>query len=792
MVSQVDNKDKLTVPAQAGFTKAIPRSSTISGQLDLIEKDILKSYQSSPVDAEALLKRSAEAAAQVLMAFYNNEIKDNPIQAIKAIVLLAKSLNALAQLTDTPQNRKSALAVIQTIINGDYDRSQIKITNSSTISIVSLFQILQFAKAKRNNFLGSDFFRSAGKYQLWLEQIDALIGLKNNDNTEALYSSIFMETGNAKFDESQSKLMACIHSKMGTYYLWIKKDDNKAERAFKKSLEFTASFKCDSWMAELGRESHFGLARVCSNKGQDDLVLKEYKTIIDSIPGACPPDQGMRAHLAKAYFELGECSASNGKPFKEISEYYDKAMSFLQQSNITALDRTLRAQIMFGVGNLYNSIHQEPDKVNFFYQQGLKSLEGLKDEFSKKLAIWIKLGIACCQINQREFGKAQASLDDIRKAANTIEAAPADISDQIDALQVQIRNVENPNQISFERRFIQEQYLNYPVNRGYELLASFKLYLSRYFELFGGYTYSALSRAVNIDKYQGKDLPGLESSAGHFVNLGGKFSVGSGGFNFRISPSFLANIFSCNQWDYLFNSTHSYLYERRSKAFSLSSINIGGESGLDYTWQIGNRSSLTLGANSGVHGLSRGGAPNALVKGQRLLLESKLKTARTDADRTALQSEIDNLNSINSNPLFSWFVQPNLGFYFAPFHTNNFSLSNLAFNIGGKAGNDPIGGTMQGFWPEYKNDNGKKTAVDFSRYALTFNLSSTLNLGETRGIRIPLSFYGEVGNYRFFGTQAGFQFFLGSIDLKLLYKFGNYSDSAVNANNHSAGLEFNF
>lgn len=466
-------------------------------------------------------------------------------------------------------------------------------------------------------------------------------------------------------------------------------------------------------------------------------------------------------------------------------------MQALQLSGNTAQARILRAQIFFEIGNHFNYLKQEPERAIFFYQQGLTSLDGLKDEFSKKLAIWFKIGIARGQLSQGKFEKGKTSLDNIKKEAGATELSSTEISDQIDDLYVQVRDTENSSQLSFENRFVRAQYLNYPVNRGYEQIFGFKLNRIPYFELFGEYTHSALSRTVNVDKYQGEDLPGMESSAGHFINLGAKFSVGSSGFNFHISPALLANIFSCNQWDYSFSKDHSSLYNRRSQAFSFVSINIGGESGLSYTWQVGKGSGFSLGVNGGVHGLSRND-PNALVEGNRLSLASRLKTAGTEANRTALQTQIKDLDSISSKPLFSWFVQPNLGFSFAPVHANNFSLSNISLNIGGEVGNDPIGGTVQGFWPEYKDDNGKRTAIDFSRHAFTFNLSSTLNFGETRGIRIPISLYGEIGNYRFLGAQAGLQFFLGPIDLKLLYKFGKYSDSVVNADNHSAVLEFNF
>ncbi|MBI5701235.1 hypothetical protein HZC34_05280 [Candidatus Saganbacteria bacterium] len=286
MVNQINNNDRPVMIAQEGLPGANQRSLTISERLNLIENDLLKSYESSPTEAEALLNKSAKAAMQVLMIFYNKETEDIPAQALKAVILLVKCLNALAQLTDASQDRESALAVILTIINGDYDRSQIKTTDSSAILIITLFRILQFTKAHRNNLIGSDFFKSMGKYQLWLEQIDSLTGLKKNAAAEILYSTIQKETGEIKLDEFQSKLMACIHSKMGSHYLWEKKDDNKAEIAFKKSFKLTGPFKRDSWMAGVDRENHFGLAQIYLNKGQDGLALKEYQLIIDSISSA--------------------------------------------------------------------------------------------------------------------------------------------------------------------------------------------------------------------------------------------------------------------------------------------------------------------------------------------------------------------------------------------------------------------------------------------------------------------------------------------------------------------------
>jgi tetratricopeptide (TPR) repeat protein len=725
---------------------------------------------------------------------------------------------------------------------------------------VNLDSLLAFIRDNRLSGEGSIFLTDevlfAAEQNKWAAKYIYLYNLtasKFYKSSVDYYNGFISQLeGESYLGPKELEYLARSHALIGDVYTFRLADYDTAEGIYEKAQarldEYNGHYGYYREMEELQQYVNGGFAKVYIEQGHYQAAVDKYQAILKcrffkKLSLELLGDRDLEKIrelrriitfkqfqiLTRAYLGLGDVYTHYLKKSQKALKYLNAALFLLEQENFAlAPIRRFLAQAHLGLGNVYQLRLKDYEKAINCFTAGLQVLARVEEVNEENLRAILDVKSRELVVRLLTSLSAVYAEQDLKAESEKVEALAKSILEDIpddpyDPDLIEIRELFGETQVGNEGTLQSQAHLTLEpffswisTSRGGEtswsgpsfgLRAGFGLAHDLRLNLDYQATLPVDSMTIQFkNQNSGEEINRLIFDDSHSLALHLSYEHDWDFVTTRLNAGITYGLqnFTLNQCNW--GPAFQHCSDPTTLEQKLSTLRLHLQNEWLWNYSIDPDTTFLAGGSIGASFLYRFGLP-PIYQSQIISYQEQINSLGQaiipDAVREAQQEMIENhITEVGNQEdpyYFSFFLNPQLGFQFAPWHIgDNLMLYYPSIFLGAHLGYEPDAVTDQGRWPLYTLDIGENGEPTFAklnpfRAAITASFSGIFAFGEDFRFKIPLHLGAQAGwwdspyvnDYFNFDVNAGFNF--GLDWLELLFGYSRYQDE-----NHNQSDTFNF
>jgi len=708
---------------------------------------------------------------------------------------------------------------------------------------------LEFVRAHNGSlFLSDEVLFAAGQNQ-WSAKYLYLYNLtasKLYRHAVDFYDEFISELEHEDYKgPMELEYLARSHALIGDVYTFRMADYNTAEGIYGKAQSYLTAYRQQYGfyreMEELQQYINGGFAKVYIEQGHYHDAVEKYQAIL-----GCQFFEDLNLELlgqrdlqniaelrskitfkqlqilTRAYLGLGDVYTHYLKKSQKAFKYLNAALFLLEQENFAlAPIRRFLAQAHLGLGNVYQLRLKDYEKAINCFTAGLQvlaqeeevneeALRAIIDVKSRELVVRLLTSLSAVYAEQGEKDESEA-MENL--AELILEAIP---DDPYDPDLIEIRELFGETQVGNEGTLQSQAHLTLEpffswisTSRGgaaswsgpsFGLRAGFGLAHDLRLNLDYQATLPTDPMTINFENpNSGEEIERLLFDDSHALTLSLAYEHDWDFLTTRLNAGVTYGLQNYELSQCNWGPAFQHCGDLTTLEQNLSTLRLHLQNEWFWNYSIDPDTTFLAGGSFGASFLYRFGLPpiyqSQLISYQeqsnslgQAIISDPAHAAQYRLQQNLIEGHMGEVENQEDPYYFSFFVNPQLGFSFAPLHlSDSFMLYYPNLFLGAHLGYEPEALTDMGRWPLYTlniGDNGEPgfSKIDPFRWALTASFSTTFAFGEDFRFKIPLYLGAQYGwgdnGYFNLNVNTGFNF--GLDWLQFLFGYSHYQDPRQN------------
>ncbi len=264
--------------------------------------------------------------------------------------------------------------------------------------------LLDFVGEHREKLIDKKFLAEMGieEWIIVVNYIGNLVALERYDEAETEINEILEDLRvKASLREQDKALIVRLYASLGDIKCWHRRRYKEAINYYMLAIEFFEKIdKPDLETIDIIMSCHYGLGFAYMKLGKLDKSEAEYKIVLDYYSNIKVKSAKDKEMLVKAHLGLGDLYCYGKRKSKLAEDSYNAAL------NLVSNNPRLKAQALFGLGEVNRILKKDMEAGLKYYRQALDCIEGFKDSDSSKMKAKIYIGTAEIFSREREYREA--------------------------------------------------------------------------------------------------------------------------------------------------------------------------------------------------------------------------------------------------------------------------------------------------------------------------------------------------------------------------------------------------